>query len=183
MKPAKGIFMSRSSSPGGAAKGNVHGGDMGVAWIQLGLTDGYTPGVVAEQVREIKDLPQFIQYMVGSGAEEQGSALLGYLNVTGPVTKAGVWLSGVHLGASDSAYDQFVRGQSEDPDESHRFQFCSRTTCGVEAKDRRSGTRAPDIHVQSSEPVAGSEDSLREGACHGFRSGFRRGSQEGRQRR
>ena len=36
-----------------------------------------------------------------------------------------------------------------DKDQVHRYHFCSRVSCGVEAKEGRSGAAVPDIHVQS----------------------------------
>ena len=94
--------------------------------MELAVTDGYTTGEVAEQMRESKDVVQFVQYRVGSGEEDQGTAPFGFLEVSGPVTKSGVWISGAHVGASDSGYDSCVKGQSDDKDQLHRFHFCSR---------------------------------------------------------
>ena len=78
-------------------------------WVGLAVSDGFTPGEVGKQLDESRGVVQFIEYLAGPGLEDQGTALFVFLEVLGPPTKSGLWVSGVHVATSDSGYDKFVR--------------------------------------------------------------------------
>ena len=65
----QGTLRARSASVSLRCAPEERGRGPGARWVELTVTDGYTPGEVAEQMREAKEVVQFVQYRVGSGEE------------------------------------------------------------------------------------------------------------------